>query len=209
MVPSEDKGITHVTWILKVISCFKLLSLTGIIWQLPPWPCSIPQHPNKTWLALSFNFHCEPLTEDKSVREWWTSVKVCVETAVHMARGVRWNFGNHHSSKAVGHFATQSSVPTTVTHLLFSFPHFFDSSFSMVKKNENTLSISLFRKVLLSLILILELSWGLPLHISRSFVFKGHLTILESGRSSQEGMARGGDSGNVFILYCGWYAFYY
>lgn len=94
MVPSEDKGITHVTWILKVISCFKLLSLTGIIWQLPPWPCSIPQHPNKTWLALSFNFHCEPLTEDKSVREWWTSVKVCVETAVHMARGVRWNFGN-------------------------------------------------------------------------------------------------------------------
>lgn len=60
-------------------------------------------------------------------------------------RGVRWNFGNHHSSRAAGHFATQPSVPTTVTHLLLSFPHFFDSSFSMAKKNENTLSIFLFK----------------------------------------------------------------
>ena len=94
-----------------------------------------------------------------------------------MARGVRWNFGNHHSSKAAGHFATQSSVPTTVTHLLLSFPHFFDSAFSMAKKNENTLSIFLFRKVQLSLTRTLELSWGLPLSISRSSVFKGHLTV--------------------------------
>ena len=94
-----------------------------------------------------------------------------------MARGVRWNFGNHHSSKVAGHFATQSSVPTTVTHLLLSFLHFFDSSFSMAKRNENTLSIFLFRKVQLSLIQTLELSWGLPLHISRSFVFKGHLIV--------------------------------
>ena len=32
-------------------------------------------------------------------------------------------------------------------------------------------------KVQLSLTQSLELSWGLPLYISRSFVFKGHLTI--------------------------------
>lgn len=95
------------------------------------------------------------------------------------ARGVRWNFGNHDSSRAVGHVATQPSVPTTVTHLLLSFPHFFDSSFSMAKKNENTLSIFLFKlgsSVVSNPKSRTQLG-SLPLHISRSFVFKGHLTI--------------------------------
>ena len=124
-----------------------------------------------------------------------------METEVHMARGVRWNFGNHHSSKAVGHFATQSSVPTTVTHLLLSFPHFFDSSFSMVKKNENTLSISLFRKVHLSLIRILDLSWGLPLHIKQEFrIQRPSHRLLRVGGVCRKGWP-GVGTGEIVLFY--------
>ena len=111
----------------------------------------------------------------------------CVE-----ARTVKWNTGNHGSSKATVHFAAQLPVPRTVTHLLLSFPHFLDPSFSMAKKNENTLSIFLFRKVQLPVTQTLELSWCLPLHISRSFLFKGHFTIsFKNARSLWDGMAGG------------------
>lgn len=73
-------------------------------------------------------------------------------------RNVKRNIGNHRFSKTARYFATQAPVASPVAHHLVSFPHFFDLSFSMTKKNENTLSVFLFGIVQLSLTHTLNLA---------------------------------------------------